>query len=400
MKLFWKKENRADDGTAQSDDVLLKALLTDECITKDKALQIPSVASAVNKIAETVAKLPLKLYKNENHKIVEVTDDKRLFLINKDTGDTLTTVEFWKAIIEDYYLDKGGYIYINKDRGNVKSLHYVDATHVSVINNQNAIFKDYDIYVDGVKYFPHDFIKIFRKTKGTGVSLSICEENSKLLTVTYNSLNFENNLIKKGGNKKGFLKSKNKLSKEALTDLKTAIRNLYSNDAENEKIVVLNDGVEFQETSATSVEMQLNENKNTNSGEVFKLFGFPVSNVIGGATKADKDLFNDTVVNLLNVIEAALDKDLLLECEKENFYFAFDTKELTRGSIKERFEAYGIALDKHFMQTDEIRALEDLEPIGFNFVKLGLGDVLYNPETKEVFIPNINQTNVLDGKGG
>ena len=40
------------------------------------------------------------------------------------------------------------------------------------------------------------------------------------------------------------------------------------------------------------------------------------------------------------------------------------------------------------MQTDEIRSLEDLEPIGFNFVKLGLGDVLYNPKTKEVFVPN------------
>ena len=104
---------------------------------------------------------------------------------------------------------------------------------------------------------------------------------------------------------------------------------------------------------------------------------------------------------MLNSIEASLDKDLLLEKEKGLFYFAFDTKELTRGNMKERFEAYGIGIDKHFLQTDEIRKFEDMDPIGFNFVKLGLGDVLYNPETKEVFIPNTNSSSKLDDlKGG
>ena len=48
------------------------------------------------------------------------------------------------------------------------------------------------------------------------------------------------------------------------------------------------------------------------------------------------------------------------------------------------------------MQTDEVRKLEDLEPIGFNFVKLGLGDVLYNPETKEVFVPNTGTNSRID----
>ena len=42
-----------------------------------------------------------------------------------------------------------------------------------------------------------------------------------------------------------------------------------------------------------------------------------------------------------------------------------------------------------------------MDPIGFNFVKLGLGDVLYNPETNEVFIPNTNSSSKLDDlKGG
>ena len=398
LDLFKKSqtENRAD-GEVTIDSGLLSALLGNEAITKDKALQIPTVCSAIEKLAETVAKLPLKLYKNSNGKVEEVADDRRTFLFNVDTGDTLSTVDFWKAIIEDYFLDKGAYAYINKEKGKVKSIHYVDASRISIQTNQNPIFKDFDMYIDGEKYHQFDFIKILRKTKNGATSKPICEESSRILAVAYNSIIFEDNLVKKGGNKRGFLTAKTRVSNPE--QLRTDFARLYQPD--NDSIVILNDGMEFKESSATSVEMQLNENKVTNGQEIFKLFGFPASILTGNASQADKDLFTECVIGLLNSIEASLDKDLLLEKEKGLFYFAFDTKELTRGNMKERFEAYGIGIDKHFLQTDEIRKFEDMDPIGFNFVKLGLGDVLYNPETKEVFIPNTNSSSKLDDlKGG
>lgn len=392
-----KVESRADTNAGSTNNNLgLDAFIFGTEMTKANALQVPSVTAAIDKLASTVAKLPVKLYKNDSENgIVEVTDDKRTFLLNVDTGDALTTVDFWKALIEDYYVGKGAYFYINKEQGQVKSIHYVDESRISVNPSQNAIFKDCDIYIDGVKYYPFDFVKIMRKTKDGCTSKPITEENSKILAVAYDSLKFESNIVKKGGNKKGFFKAASRLDKDSIAELKEAVINLYSNN-DSERAIVLNNGMDFKETSATSVEMQLNENKLTNADEIFKIFGFPTSIVKGGATQQDKDTFIEAVTSLLNAIEAALDKDFLLEKEKGSFYFAFDTKELTRGNIKERFEAYGVALDKHFMQTDEVRKLEDLEPIGFNFVKLGLGDVLYNPETKEVFVPNTGTNSRID----
>lgn len=394
-----KPENRADVNSGSYNNNLgLDALIYGIEMTKKNTLQVPSVVAAIDKLANTVAKLPVRLYKNDPEKgIVEVKDDKRTFLLNVDTGDALTTVDFWKALIEDYYVGKGAYFYINKEKGQVKSIHYVNESRISVNPNQDAIFKDCDIYVDGQKYYPFDFVKILRKTKDGCTSKPIYEESSRLFAVAYNSLVFEDNLVKKGGNKRGFLKAKSRVNDPK--QLREDFTRLYQ--PESDSIVILNDGMEFQETSATSVEMQLNENKLTNADEIFKIFGFPASIIKGGATQQDRDTFIESVTGLLNTIEAALDKDFLLEKEKGIFYFAFDTKELTRGNIKERFEAYGVALDKHFMQTDEVRKLEDLEPIGFNFVKLGLGDVLYNPETKEVFVPNTGTSNKIDNsKGG
>lgn len=141
--------------------------------------------------------------------------------------------------------------------------------------------------------------------------------------------------------------------------------------------------------------MQLNENKESNANEICKLFGFPSTILVGNATTEDKKEYINAVVQLLSVIETALDKDLLLEREKGSFYFAFDTKEITRGSLEERFNAYSVALQSNFMQLDEVRALEDLAPLGFNFLKLGLADVFVNPVTLEVYTPNTGQTTNL-----
>ena len=52
--------------------------------------------------------------------------------------------------------------------------------------------------------------------------------------------------------------------------LKRAWKNLYTNNSEN--VIVLNDGLEFQEASNNSVEMQLDQNKNTLTAEIKSIF--------------------------------------------------------------------------------------------------------------------------------
>ena len=103
---------------------------------------------------------------------------------------------------------------------------------------------------------------------------------------------------------------------------------------------------------------------------------------------------------ILATFECALNRDLLLEKEKKSFYFAFDTKEIIKGDIKTLFEAYKTALESNLMQIDEVRYLENLEPLGLNFIKLGLQDVLFNPVTKEVYTPNTNQITNIENKNG
>lgn len=265
------------------------------------------------------------------------------------------------------------------------------------MKNSDPIFKQYEINVGGKRFYPYEFFKIFRKTKDGCTNNSIIDENSLILALAYYSLKYENTLVRKGGNKRGFLKSENKLSKDAVDELKSSFKNLYSNNTEN--VMVLNKGLDFQETSNTSVEMQLNEQKLTNSAEISMLFNVPNSIIRGNASEQDKKNFiNFCITPLLNDIECSLNRDLLLESEKSNRYFSFYTKELTRGTIKERYEAYKLAVDAGFITKNEIRRDEDLKDIdGLDIVAMSLANVIYDANTGKYFVPNTKQ--VTDGKG-
>lgn len=387
-----KEEVRADTNVNSEDivesDVLLNALLGKAVVTKEKVLEIPTVQACINLIAGTISSLPINFYeKGADGKVKEIRN-RRTFLLNNDTGDTLTATQFWRAMIEDYYLGKGGYAYINWQGMDVISIHYVNEECVSIQKNIDPIFKDYDILVQGVSYHPYQFFKILRKTKDGMVSRSIADDNPLIIGVSHSELIYEENLVRKGGNKRGFLKSPKKLTQAAIDALKSAFRRLYGSADEN--VVVLNDGIDFQEASNTSVEMQLNENKKANTTEICKLFGISDGMISGNPSDKDIDNFIRTCTMVMNDIECSLDRDLLLESEKGLFYWAFDTKELTRGNIKERYEAYKIGLEKNFLQIDEVREKEDLEPIGFEWITLGLDQVLFNPRTGQIYTPNTN----------
>ena len=235
-----------------------------------------------------------------------------------------------------------------------------------------------------------------RNTKNGYRGTSIVEESNLALTVVYTSLKFEGKLVKRGGNKKGFLESEKKLDNDAITALKEGFNKMYSDD--NENAIVLNNGVKFHESSNSSTEMQLNENKKSNSTEICKLFNMPPEIMNGGATEEHKKQYIQyCIIPILKAIVESLNKDLLLEKEKGNKFFDFDVSDLTKADIKTRYEAYAIGYKNRFLQISEIREMENLPDINIPFFMMGLNDVLYDPESGDIFIPNMNQfANVKD----
>lgn len=376
-----KNETKVDETSV--DDVLLKALINDENIDREKALTIPAVSSAVGLICDSFAMIPFKLYKKtikDGKKQTTELEDERVSIINSDTRDTLDGFQFKKAICEDYLLGKGGYAYINKKGNKFLGLHYVKDNKINIEKNTDAIFKNYTILVDGKPYRPFNFIKLLRNTKDGASGTGYIVEINKSLQTAYKRILYELDLMKTNGNKKGFLKSKTKLDKEGMKALKEAWNNYYNG---NSSCVILNEGMEFQEASNTSVENQLNEKNKTFSDEIKEIFH------IG---KNNEEFIRNAVMPIAYALCTALNRDFLLEKEKKSYYFAPDLTELSKCSIKDRYEAYQIAISSGFKTRNEVRYLEGDDALeGLDMINLGLGDVLLDSKTNQIYTPNTNK---------
>lgn len=393
MGLFDFMKKRDDEPTTpapvqqeqvmQCNDVLLQALLNSETITRDKVMTLPLVNSAVDFISSTIASMPVKLYKQKQGKVEEITDDNRTRYLNSDTGDTLDGYQLKKAMVSDYLLGKGGYCYIQRERNEVTGLFYVSDQNITVMLYSNdAIHKDYQLLVNAQSYEQFDFIKLLRNTKDGASGVGLTVEVSRALETAYQTLLYQLGMVSTGGNKRGFLKAQRRLAQDEIDTLKRAWRNLYGN-GNRENVVVLNNGIEFQEASATAVETQLNESKRTLGDEINSLFHiYP--------TDFDRT-FKEAIYPIVKAFETALNRDLLLEKEKSKLFFEFDVKEIIRANIKDRYEAYKLAKDTGFMTLNEIRRAENMEWVeGLDVVNVGLSAVLYDVNTHTYYTPNTN----------
>lgn len=380
---FKKRDREVDPSTV--DDVLLRAILSGESIKREEALTLPAVSGAVDFISGTIASMPIKLFKYKKGRVEEQDQDPRVKLLNVDTGDTLDGYQMKKAMVEDYLLGKGGYCYIERDRNEVVALKYIPDDYINIYRDPNPLDKYFTIFCYDQEFKPYEFIKLLRNTKDGASGIGLCSEVSKALETAYNMLKYQLMLVKSGGNKKGFIKSQRKLGQEEIDLLKAAWNNLYANDQSN--VVVLNNGLEFQEASNTSVEMQLNEAKKTLQDEI---------NTIFHISDDYYTTFKCCIYPIIKAFETALNRDLLLEKEKGKYYFEFDVKEIIRANIKERYEAYKIAKEIGLKTLNELRRDENLNDIeGLDVVDFGLGSVLYDVNTHTYYTPNTG-----DVKGG
>ena len=374
------EQTLGESGTVS--DVLLEAIINGGSITRAQALSIPSVAANVDFISNCIAAMPVKLYKRKDGHVEEVTDDTRVSLLNNDTGDTLDAFQMKKALVTDYLLGKGGYCFIQRNKNDVTGLYYVQDDYVVINYDFQPIYKTYIIYVYENHYQPYEFIKLLRNTQTGAWGTGIVDELTEALESAYETLRFQLGLVKTGGNKKGFLKSENKLTDEAMTLLKKAWKKLYANNTEN--VVVLNKGLDFKEASNTAVEMQLNETIESLEKQIDKIFHI---------YSDFNETFKFAIYPIVKAFETALNRDLLLEKEKSKYFFEFDVKEIIKADIKSRYEVYRMSKECQMTTINERRRMENMNEIeGGDVIDLGLGAVLFDVNTQTYYTPNTNAT--------
>lgn len=359
--------------------------------TQEEALGIPALAGCLEFICGIAASVPIRLYRVGAENEQEITDDPRLVILNDETGDLLTGPEWKKAFFMDYLLRGRAWAYQNMTLNRLVSLHYVDDRAVSVCTNEDPIFKRAVVNIHGRTFEPWQFIHMARATKDGVRGVGLLHQAKAQLSMALNYIDFENALVKGGGSKRGFLQSERKLAPEELQSLKGNFDKLYGGS--HDAVVVLNKGVTFTPAQATSVEMQLAENKSRNREEICSLLCLPVSILTGNAKVEEfSRAIQVAVLPLLDSFDKAVNRAALLESEKGVLRFACDTRDLESTDLIKRYNAYTQACKAGWLSKNEIRHKEKFKPVpGLDVVSMNLADVLFDMKSGKFFVPNTGQ---------
>lgn len=329
--------------------------------------------------------MPVRLYRKREDGGKEEINDYRTQLLNRETGDTLDAVQFKRALVMDYLLNGSGYAFVNWNRNEIQSIHYVSWENVSAISNADPVFKEVAYWINGRKYYDYQLLRILRDSDDGMEGRGILRENQALFSTMFKALKYEHSTIGSGA-KRGFLKSSKHLDDGILRSLRLAWAKLFSGD---NSVVVLNDGLDFQEIGTTATENQLVDNKTINNNSVYAIFGIPTG-LFSDNPSSDTYLqaIRTAVLPVARAIENALNKFMLLESEKGKMFFTLDSSAITEADTMTRYQCYEIGLKNSWLTVDDIRKRENMMPVGMDSIKLGLDAVLYKPETGEIYTPN------------
>jgi HK97 family phage portal protein len=383
-------------------------------VSEDQALKIPSVVACVELITGSIAQLPVYLYKeNDKGEVERVPNDRRIYLLNNEPNTLLNGYNLKKRIAKDYLFYGVSYIKKETARNNVIELNPLDMKYVQVTRYLQDGYKwDADIvlttYGNNGKqkqriFKPIELMMVLKDSEDGVSSEGVLQSGTDILGLALNEIEYTSNILKNGALPIGVIETVNRLSEKAITRLRAGWESLYSGSKNSGKTVILEEGLEYKPISIKPNDMQLVDGRKVTISEIARLFNIPESMINADANKYASNEQNNlyflqyTLSPIIAAIESALDKSLLLETEKEEgYYFRFDTTEILRTTEKERAEAAGIALKAGYVSLNETRAKFDMHKLDDDYFMWSLGNILYNPKTHDMFVPNMQGSADLD----
>lgn len=380
---FRKKEQRNDNEVLA--DVAEGLIQSGTTITRQQAMSIPVVTKSIAWIASAIAALPIKMYTKTDSGYQEVYDDYRLPLLNDYSGNGMIANDLKRQVLTDLLLDGNGYAYISKKGNKITKLSYIPTNRLTYTESVDTIDKIVNVWIDGHPVQDYNVFRLVNNSKNGISGIGFVSDCQDLLSTVLSSLQYENSSISSGV-RRGFLKSKSKLDPDKMNELRRAWKKLTTPNQSD--VLVLNAGIEFEDASSTATESQLSQNKVINMHQILAYFGLPTNFFEGVNSDAYLTAVRIAILPIVKQLTNALNNYMLLESEKSNLKFEIDTSDLLRINANERFAAYQTGLQSGILTIDEVRRMENLPVLDMSYLKLGLGDVLYNITDGKIFVPN------------
>ena len=373
-------------------------------ISEEDALSISSVASATELITATIARLPVKLYKQgEKGEYVSI-EDSRTFLLNNEPNHLQTAITLKKRIILDYLLHGNSYVYPEWQRNELLAIHHIPARNVSVekyVNKNlpfvvNGVIKVTGADATMVDFMPDDLMIILKNSDDGLQSMGVLDLNSELLNLALNQQEYSSSLLENGSLPMAILTTPSKLSDKAMERITKSWRSAYQGKKNAGKTVVLEEGMDYKPVSLNPNELDLSTSKNSTLSDIARIFGIPESMLNADANKYNSNEQNNlhflqyTLEPVITAFESSLNKSLLLEEEKKKGYsFKFDRDSILATTESEKFSTTIQAMKGGLLSVNEARGRHNMKQISDDYMMWSLGNIFYNKDDSKMTIPNM-----------
>ena len=351
-----------------------------EKVDEQSAMQISTVYACVRLLAETVAALPLHLYRyTDDGKGKESAFEHPLYrILYRQPNDEMSSFIWRETMMTHLLLWGNAYSQIIRDgRNNVLGLYPLLPENVEVDRDeQGQLYYIYHAYTDEVPgeqnqdiYFRKDEILHIPGLGFNGlVGFSPIAMMKNSLGTTLAVEKYGASFFKNGAQPSGVLEHPGVLKDpQKIRDNWTAV---YGGPNNAHRVAVLEEGMAYKAISLPPEDSQFLSTRQFGVEEICRIFRVPPHMVqslehatFSNIEHQSIDFVVHTLTPWLVRFEQAIIKDLLLEEEQDVLFPKFNVDGLLRGDYQSRMNGYATGISNGFLSPNDIHRLENMDLI-------------------------------------
>lgn len=340
-------------------------------VTFDSAMQLSAVWACVKLLSETVASLPLHIYRRtEGGGQVLDTNHPLSILFSGKPNRYQTKVEFFETVLLNLVLHGNAYCGITRMGGRIVSLMPMMSAQVRVaILADGSVVYEYH-KSDGVEVLSSESVWHL-KLMGNGViGLSPLDYQRNTLGIAQAAENAVTKIYRNGAKPSGVLSMDRVLTPKQREEIRANFSSLTTGS--DDRLMVLEGGVKFDAISLSPQDIELLSSRKFQLNEICRWYGVPsvMVNDTSGSTvwgsgigQIVEGFYKLTMRPILEKIEASIDANLMGPREVGNRFSEFDFDALLRTDFKTRLESYRIGVQGSIFTPNECRKEEGLPPV-------------------------------------
>ena len=337
-------------------------------VSEDNALTFSAVYAAVRIISETIASIPLNVYQADGETRVKAVGHPVQDLLAKAPNSVSSTFTFREAMAANLVLHGNAYAKIEMNAaGRPTALIPLNPmkVEVKVVDGEKVyVFDEKHTYLD---YEMLHFVGLsFNGLTGKS-PLSMARE---AVAIGLAAQEYGARFYSNGANAGGVITAPGRLNTEVVKRLRESWNRAQSGLGSSHSTAILEEGMKYEKIGLDPEAAQFLQSRKFQVNEIARIFRIPPSylaDLENSSTRANVEqqaiqFVRDCITPYVRRMEVELNRKLFRE-DEPNLYAYFTMEGLMRGDLQGRYDAYATARQWGWLSVNDIRDLENLNPV-------------------------------------